>query len=86
MGGHAKTIASTGQDSIPGLLCFRSRFPQRKFTITARRDEGKLSVSVDMLSTITEQSLRFVFPVHMESPLPIIRSQVYFMHYRTRPA
>jgi hypothetical protein len=54
MGGHAKAIASTGQNSIPGLLGFRSGRSQREFTIAARRDEGEWSVSVDMASTITE--------------------------------
>ena len=58
------TIASTGPAAGHGLLCFRSRCPQRECASSARRDQGELSVSFDMDSPITEEPRSFGFPVH----------------------
>lgn len=69
MGKNAVTIASTGPEAVHGLLCFRSRCPQRECTISARRDKGELSVAVEMDSPITEEPRSFGFPVHGEPAL-----------------
>ena len=60
------TITSTGHDAVHGLLGFRSRWPQRECASSARRDQGELSVALEMDSPITEEPRRFGFPVHCE--------------------
>src|SRR6185295_17039733 len=63
---NAVTLASTRHDAVHDLLCFRSRCPQRECSISARRDKGELSVSLEMDSPATQEPRRFGFPVHCE--------------------
>ena len=69
MRSNTKTIASTGHVALDNLLCLRSRCPQRKRTPSARRHHGELSISFNMDRSTTEQPLRFVVPIHLESPI-----------------
>jgi len=71
MRSHALTIASTEHDALHGLLCVRSRSPQSECTTSTRRDKREWSLSFEMDSPTTEQPLRFVFPLHRESPLKL---------------
>jgi hypothetical protein len=75
MSTSAKTLASAGRDPVHDFLGVRSRWPQGECASSARRDHGEWSVSMDILSPITEQPLRFVFPVlfpvHCEYPIKL---------------